>query len=148
MGLPEQLRQLEGRWVGAEDHAPSPWLPGGRADAELVFRLGAGGTVLLQDYESRPEGRPALSGHGVLSVAPEAEELHWHWFDSLGFASTEPARGHWTDHRLALERRSPRGANRTTWVTDEDTLEQIVEFRAADADDFVLVSRGRYTRAP
>jgi hypothetical protein len=147
MELPEPLARLAGRWTGPEDLAPSPWLPGGRAEATVVFAPGAGGAVLLEDYESVQDGRPLISGHGVLSFDAESGEVRLHWFDSLGFAAEAPARGRWSGDRLVLERHSPRGTNRTTWIAGADVLEQTVAFGAAGDDEFTTFARGRYTRA-
>lgn len=142
----ERLATLAGCWCGSEDRAASPWAPGGRAEATLELRLAAGRFVLVEDYASRFDGRPDLSGHGVFSVEPGTEEVLWHWFDSIGFPAVEPARGRWADDRLVLERDSPRGANRTTWFLDGDELRQVVEFRAPGADDFSELLDGRYRR--
>jgi Protein of unknown function (DUF1579) len=144
----ERLAALAGRWRGREERAASPWAPGGPAEATLELRRAAAGFVLVEDYASRRDGRPDLSGHGVFSVDPETEDVLWHWFDSIGFAPGEPARGSWAGDRLVLERSSPRGTNRTTWSVEGGELQQTVAFRAPDDDDFAVLLHGRYARDP
>lgn len=142
----ERLAALVGRWRGHEERSASPWAAGGRADATLDFHLAAGKFVLVEDYASRRDGQPDLSGHGVFSVDPGTGDVLWHWFDSIGFPAAEPARGGWKDECLVLERSSSRGTNRTTWSLEGGELHQIVEFRPPGADELTVLVHGRYTR--
>ena len=120
--LHTRLARFEGSWEGTEQLAPSPWSPGGTAQAVLSFGVAAGGFAVVQDYRSSA----GLTGHGVFSVS--GDEVLWHWFDSIGYPVEVPARGGFEGDLLVLERTSPRGTNRTTFALAADQLIQRVEF--------------------
>ncbi|WP_053227021.1 DUF1579 domain-containing protein [Solirubrobacter soli] len=120
--LHERLAALAGEWEGTEELAPSPWSPGGTAQARMTLSVAAGGFALVQDYRSDT----GLTGHGVFSVSGD-EVLH-HWFDSFGFPVEAPARGGFDGEALVVERTSPRGTNRTTFALADGELRQRIEF--------------------
>jgi hypothetical protein len=118
----DRLAAFEGTWIGTERLAPSPWSPGGIANAELRFVTAAGGFALAHDYASDA----GLTGHGVFSAA--GETVLWHWFDSIGHPPEAPARGGWDGDTLTLTRTTPRGTNRTTFtLAGKDRLLQRIE---------------------
>jgi hypothetical protein len=132
--LHARLASFEGSWAGTEQLAPSPWSPGGTAQAVLSFGVAAGGFAVVQDYRSSA----GLTGHGVFSVA--GDEVLWHWFDSIGYAVEVPARGGFEGDVLVLERTSSRGTNRTTFALVGSSLRQRVKF------DGAVVAEASYRR--
>ena len=123
--LHARLAGFEGSWEGTEQLAPSPWSPGGTATATMSFAVEAGGFALVQGYRSDT----GLTGHGVFSVS--GAEVLWYWFDSIGYPPEVPARGAFEGDVLVLERTSPRGTNRTSFVVEGDRLSQRVELDGA-----------------
>lgn len=138
----EALARLAGGWRGEEVITPSPWSPGGRAEARVSFTVAAGGFVVLQDYVSSRDGVPLLSGHGVFSVDPVTGGVRWHWFDSIGYPPSEGAVGGWKDDELSLERTTERGTNRTTLRLGRDHLHQVISFAAPGEEGHEMVSAG------
>jgi len=141
-----RLARFVGAWSGDEQLSPSPWGAGGVAIGRFEFRVGIDGMVLLQDYEEEKEGQVAFRGHGVFIVDPVSHDIAWWWFDSFGFAPDPPARGHWDGDTLRMEKHTPRGAARYTFVLDGDALRFRIENRFAGQDDYVEFMRGDYRR--
>jgi hypothetical protein len=143
----DRLLSLGGEWQGEQQLASSPWMPAGVAEASVAFRAVAGGTALAQDQRSWRGDETLLSGHGVLTVDPESADVLWFWFDSAGFQATGPGRGTWDGADLCLERRSPRGVNRTSLGVHGDELHEHIAFRAAGAATFTTLATGTYRRS-
>jgi hypothetical protein len=105
------LERLTGTWHATETLHPSPWEPvGGPAEATLVARLALGGKALVQEY--RREGRAAYEGLGLMLA--DAQQVELWWFDAL--EPPGPAKGGVQGDRLVLERTSPMGRARYTYV--------------------------------
>jgi hypothetical protein len=111
-----ELEAMAGTWRGEERIHPAPWDPaGGTAHGVVVNRMALNGQALVQDYTQSRGGSVVFSGHGVLRWDADAQELVFHWFDSL---RTTPAefRGRFDGRALTLVRREPRGSARATWA--------------------------------
>ena len=89
-----KLQSLAGTWVGEETMYPSPWDPkGGPALGRTESRLDLDGFYLLSDYTQERGGRTSYKGHGVFGYDPGSGSYTMHWFDSMGFPCTVPAKG-------------------------------------------------------
>jgi Protein of unknown function (DUF1579) len=142
-----RLADLVGAWSGKESLAASPWSPGGTADGRHVFSASCGGMAVVQDYVEHRDGDVSLTGHGVLTVDPETDDVLWYWFDAIGFPPAAPARGAFAaDGRLTLEKTTPRGTQRATFALAGDTLDHQLAVRLRDATEFSTVLTARYAR--
>jgi hypothetical protein len=67
-------KALDGEWAVASTSAV------GKASGVTTFRLGLGGTALLQDYAL---GQPAdFHGHGVWRISDDGKTVRVWWFDT------------------------------------------------------------------
>jgi len=115
-----ELEAMAGTWRGEERIHPAPWDPaGGTAHGVVANHIALNGQVLVQDYTQSRGGSVVFSGHGVLRRDADAQELVFHWFDSLRPVPAE-FRGRFDGHALTLVRREPRGSARTVWVFAPD----------------------------
>ncbi len=69
------VQALVGTW---DVHATGSW---GTDDGTRTYRLGAGGTVLVEDCESGSQ--PKFSSHGVWRVGADGKALATWWFDNM-----------------------------------------------------------------
>lgn len=130
------LEAFLGHWRGSTELAASPWGPARTADAEVTFSRAAGGYALVQSYRHLEPDGTHFEGHGVFAVDPDHGDTLWYYVDSMGRPPEAPARGHWLDGTLRLERRSPRGTARHTFKVDGGVLTHTAELRLGDAATF------------
>jgi hypothetical protein len=114
------LGALTGEWLGNEQIADTRWGAGGSASAKVSARFGLSGKALLLDYSEERGGKPSLQAHAIFVAGQEPGEYAMYWFDSYGFAPSQPATGHWDGKRLVFLRTSSRGQTRHIYdmVTD------------------------------
>lgn len=113
------LERLVGRWTGAETLHASPWDPkGGTAEARMTIRVGAGGFVVLGDYEQQRDGRPSFHGHAVFRYDPAEQVYALHWFDGTGHAPNV-FRGGFEADVLTLTCSRPQGHERLVYDLSE-----------------------------
>lgn len=142
----EQLARLAGTWEGEADIHPNPWGPSGTARGRWDFRLDRNGYALIHDFAEERPGKFRFEAHGVFSVDPATEEIVWFWFDSYGFPPLVPSRGTWSDGRLELLKKTPRGQGRSTFAVNGSSFDFLIENKLPEMDDFAPVSEGRYRR--
>ena len=106
------LAALAGEWIGDELIATTRWGQGGPAAGRIGARFDLGGRALLLDYRQERDGKLALQAHAVFVAGQEPGEFALYWFDSVGFAPSQPATGHWDGKRLVFLRTSSRGQTR------------------------------------
>ena len=141
------LTLLAGEWHGEETIATTRWGQGGPATARVSARFDLGSRVLLQDYREERDGRPSLQVHAVFAAGPEHDQYALYWFDSYGFAPSQPAPGHWDGQRLVFLRSSPRGQTRHIYEPlDEDGYRLTLESSFDGGIRWELVMQGTYRR--
>ena len=141
----ERLHALHGRWIGKETMPPSRWAPNEVvADARVVSRMSASGFVLTQDYEQTQGGQVTFSGHGVLWVDVESDEVRLHFWDSMGMGP-DVFVGGWEGERLILSTQNPMGHFRGTWELVEDGYRHEMEL-SEDGEAWSLLMSAEYRR--
>ncbi|GFZ97612.1 DUF1579 family protein [Dyella caseinilytica] len=141
------LAALAGEWTGDESIATTRWGQGGPALGYVNARFDLGGKVLLQDYREERDGKPALQAHVVLVAGQEPGEYALYWFDSYGFAPSQPAAGHWDGKRLVFLRTSSRGQTRHSYEMVVDGLYRLTLESSFDGGvNWELVMQGEYRR--
>lgn len=104
------LEALTGRWTTES----ISMLEGkeSKGTGTATFTLGAGRTVLLEDYENTspgPDGKPmTFHGHGVFKVAEDGKSAKVWWFDDMSPEPTVLA-GPLTEKDLTLSAETPMG---------------------------------------
>lgn len=110
--------------------------PMGEQAARASFRLAAGGTALLHDYEGT--GAIAYAGHGVIRVTDGGRTMTAWWFDSH---APEPQKlsGPLSEDRAELYGSSAAGPLTLTWKRVEGGL----DFTLKNGETTVLDDRYR-----
>lgn len=122
------LAALAGEWHGEEHIVTTRWGPGGLASSRISARLELDSRILLQDYRQERDGKTALQVHAVFVAGPEHDQYGLYWFDSYGFAPTQPAPGLWDGRRLGFVRSSSRGQTRHLYeLTGDDAFALTLE---------------------
>ena len=141
------LGALAGEWLGEETIATTRWGQGGPAIGRVSARFSLGGKALLLDYREERDGKLALQAHAVLVAQQEPGEYALYWFDSYGFAPSQPATGHWDGKRLVFLRSSQRGQTRHIyeWVVD-GVYRLVLESSFDGGVNWERVMEGEYRR--
>jgi hypothetical protein len=141
------LAALAGDWQGEEQIATTRWGQGGAATARASAHFDLGGKVLLQDYREERDGAAALQAHAVFMAGPEPGEYAMYWFDSCGYAPSQPALGHWDGNRLVFLRTSSRGQTRHTYeLPGDDSYRLRLESSFDGGVNWQEVMHGHYHR--
>jgi len=141
------LHLLAGQWTGQETIAASKWGPGGTATATISARLDFDGRTLIQDYRAERDGKIWLTAHAVFVFNEATNKYSLFWFDSLGFAPTQPAIGEQDGHTLKFIRVSPRGQTRHIYSFKEPgTYHLKLESSFDDGVTWIHVMDGRYSK--
>jgi hypothetical protein len=141
------LAALAGEWIGEESIATTRWGQGGPATGYASARFDLGGKVLLQDYREERDGKLALQVHAVFVAGQEPGEYAMYWFDSYGFAPSQPATGLWDGKRLVFLRTSSRGQTRHTYEMVDDGIYRLTLESSFDSGvNWELVMQGEYQR--
>lgn len=109
------LHRLAGSWVGDETLEPSPWGPGGKAVGRLSGTVALDGFFVVSDYVEEKDGKVVFRGHSIFGWDPQAKNVTWYWFDSMGQTPPAPSTGTWDGDTLILRNRSPQGEGRYTY---------------------------------
>src|SRR5947208_1920101 len=142
-----KLQSLAGTWVGEETMYPSPWDPkGGPALGRTESRLDLDGFYLLSDYTQERGGRTSYKGHGVFGYDPGSGSYTMHWFDSMGFPCTVPAKGTWEGNRLLFQSASPMGQGRFTYEFEREGKYRFKLENSRDGKEWTTFMEGNYTR--
>jgi hypothetical protein len=144
-----EIEAMAGTWHGEERIHPAPWDPaGGAAHGVVVNRTALNGQVLVQDYTQSRGGSVVFSGHGVLRLDADTQELVFHWFDSLRTAPAE-FRGGFDGHALTLVRREARGSARAVWefALDGGSYRYRMDV-SGDGESWTPYLEGTYVRDP
>ena len=145
MSLAEEFWDLLGSWSGVEEQSASPWAPAATTRAALTFKLGLGGTAVVQDYRQVRDDGGEFLAHGVfLADAGAPDVVLWWLFDSTGQAP-DPAPGGWDGHVLRLTRTTPRGHADHTFTLEADVLTYAIDV-ALTGQEPVPFLRARYER--
>ena len=142
------LSMFAGEWIGDESIADTRWGAGGSASSNLSARFELGGKVLLMDYRSERDGKPALQAHAVFVAGPEYAQYQMHWFDSYGFVPAAPAMGHWDGQVLIFLRSSSRGQTRHIYLPEGPHVYRLTLESSFDGGiHWDAVMTGTYRRA-
>jgi hypothetical protein len=145
VSVAELLWDLLGNWQGVEEQLESPLGPGARTRAMTTFKQDLAGTAVVQDYRQVREDGGEFLAHGVLLADPAAPgTVLWWLFDTMAQVP-EPARGTWSDGRLALLRTSPRGSAHHTFELDGERLSYAIDLELGGGPRTPFL-RGRYQR--
>lgn len=117
----QRLQALVGAWRGEEEVAGTQWTDAGTATSEVMAEAQFGGLFVVQRYRQRRDGTISFGSHNVFGFDQQNSLVTMHQFDSMGFVPASPATGTWNDSELVLERSSPRGAARVTYVLKAPT---------------------------
>jgi hypothetical protein len=98
----ERLYALVGRWEGMELLHPSPWGPGGPAVGRFANYAAVDGFFVVSDYVEEKDGVVTFRGHGVYGWDDIEKVYVLYWFDSMGLAPSQPARGAWKGDELVF----------------------------------------------
>jgi len=138
------LRPLVGRWLRQE-----PSTNGTPSRRRGIVRAGPrlADFFVMADYVEEEDGLVVLEGHGVLGWDAEQRAYTWHWFDSLGFAAREVARGMRHGNTLTFQQTSARETARFTHVfSGADAYEFSMHLRDRDGGRWRPFLEGRYLR--
>ncbi|TRC96372.1 DUF1579 domain-containing protein [Mesorhizobium sp. WSM4303] len=143
----QRLQALVGAWRGEEEVADTQWADSGAATSEVVAEPQFGGLFVVQRYRQRRDGTISFGSHAVFGFDQQAKIVTMHQFDSMGFVPVSPATGTWGGDELVLERSSPRGAARVTYVFDNaDAYRMRLHFKPAGSDSWQDMVSGVYRR--
>ncbi|MEI9422716.1 DUF1579 family protein [Mesorhizobium sp. Cs1299R1N1] len=143
----QRLQALVGAWRGEEEVADTQWADGGIATSEVSAEAEFGGQFVVQRYRQRRDGTISFGSHTVFGVDHQNGVVTMHQFDSMGFVPLSPATGTWNGNELVLERSSPRGFARVTYIFDDaDTYRMRLHFKPAGNDDWQDMVSGAYRR--
>ncbi|MBZ9994675.1 DUF1579 family protein [Mesorhizobium sp. BH1-1-4] len=143
----QRLQALVGAWRGEEDIAATQWADEGAATSEVTAEAQFGGLFVVQRYRQRRDGTVSFGAHNVFGFDQQNSLVTMHQFDSMGFVPVSPATGAWNGDELVLERSSPRGAARVTFVfNDADTYRMRLQFKPAGSDGWQDMVSGVYRR--
>ncbi|HNS98009.1 MAG TPA: DUF1579 family protein [Polyangiaceae bacterium] len=105
----EKLHTLVGNWEGIVRLAPSAWGSAGMAVGRFSNTVVADGFFLVSDYVEQRDGGETFVGHGVYGWDDIEKEYVLYWFDSMGLAPRQPARGTWKENELVFVLEQPGG---------------------------------------
>lgn len=143
----KKLAMMAGTWVGEETMFPSPWDPkGGSANGKIEGRIGIDGFFLVTDYVQERGGQVTYRGHGVYGWDAQQACYTMHWFDSMGCAPAEPAKGQWLGNTLTFQNKSPMGHGRFTYNFDGEGRYTFRMEGSQDGTQWMTMMEGRYTR--
>ncbi|MGX8011212.1 DUF1579 family protein [Mesorhizobium sp. ORM8.1] len=143
----QRLQALVGAWRGEEEVADTQWADGGPATADVLAEAEFGGLFVVQRYRQRRDGTISFGSHNVFGFDQQNHVVTMHQFDSMGVVPASPATGAWNGSELVLERSSPRGAARVTYIfEDADTYRMKLQFKPAGSDAWQDMVSGLYRR--
>lgn len=142
----EALQAFLGQWRGSAELSASHWGPERTVYAEVSFTRAAGGHAVVQSYRHSEADGSHFEGHGVFTVDPDHGDTLWYFVDSTGRTPEAPARGHWHNGTLTLERHSPRGTARHSFRIEDGELVHTGSLRWGDAKDFSPFMAARFRR--
>ena len=141
-----------GNWTGVEQQAASALGPATTARAMIVFKLGVGDQVVVQDYRQVRADHGEFSGHGVFMIdktdetsPPQQKAVLWWFFDSEGDLP-QPARGSWRDNELILEKITPQGVAEHRFAVVDGQLRYRIRVRLGEAGEMEDFLSGTYRR--
>jgi len=142
-----RLQALVGAWRGEEVMSATQWAPAGRASAEVEAAAEFGGLFVTQRYRQTRDGRESFASHNVFGFDQADGLTKMFAFDSMGFFPAGPASGSWEGDRLVLQRLSPRGAARVTYMIDgPDGYRTHLEFKPAGSENWQDMAKGAFRR--
>ena len=128
----QRLQALVGAWRGEEEVAETQWADGGIATSEVLAEAQFGGLFVVQRYRQRRDGTVSFGSHSVFGFDQQNCVVTMHQFDSMGCVPVSPATGTWNGTELVLERSSPRGSARVTYIFDNaDAYRMRLHFKPA-----------------
>lgn len=143
----QRLQALVGTWRGEEEIAATQWADEGNATSEVTAEAEFGGLFVVQRYRQRRDGTVSFGSHNVFGFDQQNKVVTMHQFDSMGFVPALPATGAWNGAELVLERSSPRGSARVTYVFDgTDAYRMRLHFKLAGGDRWQDMVSGVYRR--
>lgn len=143
----QRLQALVGAWRGEEEVSGTQWTDAGTATSEVLAEAQFGGLFVVQRYRQRRDGTVSFGAHNVFGFDQQSGAVTMHQFDSMGFVPASPATGTWDGSELVLERSSPRGAARVTYIFDDaDTYRMRLHFKPAGSDSWQDMVSGVYRR--
>ncbi|MER9329481.1 DUF1579 domain-containing protein [Mesorhizobium sp. M0152] len=143
----QRLQALVGAWRGEEEVADTQWADGGTATSEVLAEAQFGGLFVVQRYRQRRDGTISFGAHSVFGFDQQNSVVTMYQFDSMGFVPASPAAGSWNGSELVLERSSPRGSARVTYVFDDaDAYRMRLQFKSAGSDIWQGMVSGVYKR--
>ncbi|MER8693567.1 DUF1579 domain-containing protein [Mesorhizobium opportunistum] len=143
----QRLQALVGAWRGEEEVSGTQWTDAGTATSEVLAEAQFGGLFVVQRYRQRRDGTVSFGAHNVFGFDQQSGAVSMHQFDSMGFVPASPATGTWDGSELVLERSSPRGAARVTYIFDDaDTYRMRLHFKPAGSDSWQDMVSGVYRR--
>jgi hypothetical protein len=143
----QRLQALVGSWRGEEEMAATQWAPAGPATAEVETVAEFGGLFVTQSYRQMRDGGESFAARNVFGFDQADGLTKMFAFDSMGFFPASPASGSWDGDTLALERSSPRGAARVTYVIDgPDSYRTRLEFKPAGSENWQDMAKGTFRR--
>jgi hypothetical protein len=123
------------------------WAPAGPATAEVETVAEFGGLFVTQRYRQTRDGQESFASHNVFGFDQADGLTKMFAFDSMGFFPVSPASGSWNDNTLVLERSSPRGAARVTYLVDgPDSYRTRLEFKPAGSENWRDMATGTFRR--
>ncbi len=105
------------------------------------------GFYLVTDYVEERSGQVSYRGHGVFGYDAQQESYTMFWFDSMGSAAPEPARGRWEGDKLVFTARSPMGHARYTYTLEGEGRYGFAIDHSEDGKKWVPFMEGHYRRA-
>ncbi|ESW95359.1 hypothetical protein X769_29525 [Mesorhizobium sp. LSJC268A00] len=143
----QRLQALVGAWRGEEEVAETQWADGGPAKSEVLAEAQFGGLFVVQRYRQRRDGTVSFGSHNLFGFDQQNNVVTMYQFDSMGFVPMSPATGAWNGDELVLERSSPRGSARVTYVFDNvDAYRMRLHFKPAGSDKWQDMVSGVYRR--
>ncbi|MER8652677.1 DUF1579 family protein [Mesorhizobium sp. M0586] len=143
----QRLQALVGAWRGEEEVAETQWADGGPATSEVLGEAQFGGLFVVQRYRQRRDGTVSFGSHSVFGFDQQNSLVTMHQFDSMGFVPASPATGAWNGSELTLDRSSPRGSARITYIFDNaDAYRMRLHFKPAGSDSWQDMVSGVYRR--
>jgi len=143
----QRLQALVGAWRGEVEVAETQWADGGIATSEVLAEAQFGGLFVVQRYRQRRDGTVSFGSHSVFGFDQQNSLVTMHQFDSMGFVPASPATGAWNGTELTLERSSPRGAARVTYIFDDaDAYRMRLNFKPAGSDSWQDMVSGLFRR--
>ncbi|MER9731378.1 DUF1579 family protein [Mesorhizobium sp. M0217] len=143
----QRLQALVGAWRGEEEVAETQWADGGTATSDVLTEPQFGGLFVVQRYRQRRDGTVSFGSHSVFGFDQPNRLFTMHQFDSMGFVPATPATGTWNGDELVLERSSPRGSARVTYIFDNvDAYRMRLHFKPAGSDSWQDMVSGVYRR--